>query len=797
MFVRNYRLAIVATAFCIGLFFNISINAQETGSIEGVVLDPNGAAVSNATVEIIELRRITVSDDIGKYRFSRIPSGNYTLKITASGFNESSVANVTVGDGFTNQSLSFQSIRGSLNQVDVIGTDMDAIAEIPGSLTVISSEELRNSHPVDANEALRRVTGVTVRENSGPAGLRLNIGIRGLNPDLSRQILMLEDGIPLALAPYGEPELYYSPQIDRMERVEILKGNGSILYGPQTVGGVINFVTPDPPQTGRGSVELVGGQHGFFNFKAGYGNTIGKLGFFGSLLRKQGDGFRELHYGLTDFTGKLNYEINERHRLGGKIVIYDEKSNSTYLGLTRDLFEIDPNLNPVPDDELLVNRYLFSANHQFLIDDSSSLSTTAYFYNTVRDWRRQDFDRERVTGRTYLAVFGDEDIPGGAILLRNSAGGRNREFYVGGIESRYTKDYLIAGNRSTFKGGFHYIYEEALDQYILGATATSSIGIVRDYETRPARAASFFLHNRFAIGDKFTISPGLRYENYRYERHITTQRIGGIPASVDILGEDKVSELIPGIGVTYQPVERLTIFAGIHRGFAPPRVKDAVASDGVPIELDAEYSWNSEFGLRYNGAKGFSAEATIFNLDFKNQIIPASQSGGATSTLINAGETIHRGFEVQAGIDFGKLFEIGQSVTADFRYTNVAVARFDNGIYDGNRLPYSPKNLFSFIAGYRHLSGFGLQYDVSFVSEQFADNEETLLSSANGEIGLVPSYKVHNMSIDYQYRYERFTVTPFVTVKNFTNEIYIASRAPQGIQPGMFRQANFGLRFEF
>ena len=108
--------------------------------------------------------------------------------------------------------------------------------EIPGSVFLIQKEELAESNPMDANEVLRRVPGITLREDSGPVGMRLNIGIRGLNPDRSRKVLMMEDGIPIALAPYGEPEMYYSPPIDRMRRVEVLKGSGQIVHGPQTVG---------------------------------------------------------------------------------------------------------------------------------------------------------------------------------------------------------------------------------------------------------------------------------------------------------------------------------------------------------------------------------------------------------------------------------------------------------------------------------------------------------------------------------------------------------------------------------
>ncbi len=796
---RNLSAKFLTLGFLIAALAGMMFGqASSSGSLSGTVLDLNGRAVPGASVEIVELGRRTVSDAIGTYRFANVPAGDYTLSIAATGFTTftSQAINISGGQVVAND-IAFTDVRRSVNQVDVIGNDRDMIAEIPGSVAVISANELRASNPIDANEVLRRVTGVHIREDSGPVALRLNIGIRGLNPDRSRQILVLEDGIPLSLAPYGEPELYYSPPIDRMQRVEILKGSGSILYGPQTIGGVVNFVTPDPPDRPTGTFQLIGGERDYLNLLTSYGGKIGKFGGYGSFLRKQGKGFRSFDFGVTDFTGKVNYSFSDRHILGGKFSLYDETSNSTYLGLTQAEFERDPTQNPVPDDRLDVRRYFGSVNYQFIPNETTLVNTTAYAYSTTRNWRRQDFDRARVTGRNYLSVFGDESIPGGAIFLRDSTGNRNRSFDVFGIESRLSKEYTLGGNRSTFTGGVSYVFEEAYDEFVVGATATSSDGILRDAETRPAHGTSVFAQNRFTIGRKFTITPGLRYETYSYERRITRARVGGVPADVDIRGEDSVSAWIPGVGISFQPVEQFTIFAGAHRGFAPPRVKDSVNSNGTPVELDAELSWNYEAGARYAASNGFNAEATFYTLHFENQIIPASQSGGATSTLINAGKTLHQGFELQAGFDFGKLIETGQSLTADFRYSRLAVARFENGIYEGNRLPYAPKDLFSFIAGYRSPIGFGGQYDVTFVGGQFADNEETVAPNANGEIGLVPSYILHNLSFDYERSFEKFSISPFVTIKNLTNEVYISSRAPQGIQPGLFRQANVGIRVRF
>ena len=117
-------------------------------------------------------------------------------------------------------------------RVDVIGSP-EKLEHIPGSGQIIDQKDLESSRVFTANEALRKAAGVNVRDEDG-FGLRPNIGIRGLNPTRSTKVTLLEDGIPLAYAPYGDNASYYHPPIDRFERIEVLKGAGQILFGPKT-----------------------------------------------------------------------------------------------------------------------------------------------------------------------------------------------------------------------------------------------------------------------------------------------------------------------------------------------------------------------------------------------------------------------------------------------------------------------------------------------------------------------------------------------------------------------------------
>jgi Fe(3+) dicitrate transport protein len=135
--------------------------------------------------------------------------------------------------------------RSTLADVVVIGS-REALTRIPGSGQIVDHDAIVESRVFTINEALRKVPGVYARDEEG-MGLRPNIGIRGLNPTRSSKVLLLEDGLPLAFAPYGDNATYYHPPVERFERIEVLKGAGQIEFGPQTVGGVINYITPSAP----------------------------------------------------------------------------------------------------------------------------------------------------------------------------------------------------------------------------------------------------------------------------------------------------------------------------------------------------------------------------------------------------------------------------------------------------------------------------------------------------------------------------------------------------------------------
>ncbi len=751
-------------------------------------------------VQDLNSLQTTFTSEQGEFVLDRVVPGPVTLRANSRNFEPAQAAVLVPQTGSANVSLRFTQIRAAVTSIEVLGESTEALLEKPGSVFFVNRQELSDSHPMDANEMMRRIPGVVINDNSGPVAMRLNVGIRGLNPDRSRAVLMLEDGLPITLAPYGEPEMYYSPPIDRMSRVEVVKGSGQILYGPQTVGGVINFVTPDPPARTHADFDLQGGQRGFFAGNGLFGGSSEdqKVGWLFNVLHKRGDGFRSFFFDIDDLQGKFTLKPADAHTISLKMGYYDENSNSTYVGLTTPMFLANPDQNPVPSDFLKVKRLSASVSHSMAVSPKQVWSSALFGYSTTRDWARADFDRSAAAGRRYSGIFGDTSAPGGAIFVRNTALDRNRQFQVFGAQTGVSTQYALGGVRNTLDAGIRYVGERMDDQQLEGGTFNARTGALRDDEDRYGHAFSAFIQNRFYLTKRLTFTPGVRLEYYDYKRHILRAVVGGVAANVDRLAGDGVTKAIPGSGVAFQVAQRVSLFAGVHRGFAPPRVKDSITSSGRPLNLDAELSWNYEAGIRVQANRAVRGELTYFRMDFANQIIPAAQSGGATTTLVNGGETLHQGIETSLRVNWGSVLGWSNALFTDARFMHLGDAKFTrNALFGGNRLPYAPENTFSFLVGYRRQQGFGAQLDATYVGRQFADNSQTVTPSADGTIGLVPSYTLWNLNADYTVQRERFQFRPYVSVKNLTDRIYIASRAPQGIQPGLFRQVNVGVRFSF
>jgi Fe(3+) dicitrate transport protein len=263
-------------------------------SVTGRVTDLSGGAVANARIVAAHAasghKIEKQTDSGGTYLLAGVAPGDWDLTVLKEGFAPV-LRHVTVrAELQVDFRLQIETVAQEVVVRDRILGLAEQAREIPGSIDILDSATLTQARVFNFDEALRKAPGIYVRSEEG-FGLRPNIGIRGLNPTRSSKVLLLEDGLPLTFAPYGANESYYHPPIERFDSIEVMKGAGQILYGPQTVGGVINYVNPEPPQRRSGELTLSGGTRDYMNARLKYGGTIVRTGLLFEAMRKQGRGF--------------------------------------------------------------------------------------------------------------------------------------------------------------------------------------------------------------------------------------------------------------------------------------------------------------------------------------------------------------------------------------------------------------------------------------------------------------------------------------------------------------------------
>lgn len=775
-------------------------------SLFGRVLDQNQATISGAQVTVgirgMKKERTFVTQADGSFRFDDLTPGEYQLSATARGF--SLVERVIVIKSGETNAVDLTLQPSSLAETVVVSSsyllgNAEIVERTPGAVDIIDKKTMESTRALSSSEALRKVSGLNVRDEEG-FGLRPNIGIRGLNPTRSTKVLLLEDGLPLTYAPYGDNASYYHPPVDRFDTIEIVKGSGQILYGPTTVGGVVNYITPAPPVDASGFLTLMGGNRDYFNGHINYGGTWKGTGLLFDYTRKQGELARQdQRSGINDLNLKSVTAFGMKHALTLKANYYGERSNITYSGLTEAEYQANPRQSIFRNDFFDGDRFGGSITHAYIPNDQVTLTTNLYGSIFYRDWWRQSSNSGERPNRLNTLAGGDPDCRSIADLHTTCGNqGRLRKYYVRGVESRVRANFGFLGinNEADFGGRIHFETQDRQQQN--GDTPKARSGIVVENNERKNSAYSAFLQNRFLFRD-WTITPGVRVEHVKFQR---TNRLANSGAGVT--GRTELTQVVPGIGVSYHPVSRLTLFAGVHRGFAPPRTEDIINNaTGGTVDLDSELSWNYEVGIRSLPVKGFQIDATLFRMDYENQIVPASLAGGIGSAFTNGGETLHQGVEVTGRLETSAFFNSPHNFylrtaftylpTAKFTGTRFSnVSGFSNVSVSGNRLPYAPEQLLNVIVGHSHSKGLHTFLEGIYVGRQFGDDLNTVNPTTNGQRGAIPSYTVWNATFNYEAEAVRSTF--FITVKNLFDRTYIVDRS-RGILPSSPRLVQAGIKF--
>jgi Fe(3+) dicitrate transport protein len=714
-----------------------------------------------------------------------------------------------------------------MERVMVIGSPERA-QDITGSAQYVDKETLDRYNYTDINRVLRQVPGVNIQEEEG-YGNRPNIGLRGGRSERSADITLMEDGVLIAPAPYASPSAYYFPRVNRMEAVEVRKGSSSIKFGPRTTSGAVNLISSSVPS--KQEIEALAG-YGTDKTKrleAHYGNSVslgsGNFGFVVDASRDSTDGFKDIDivggnsgYQIDDIMAKFKISTDPAadiyQSLELKLGVTSEDSDETYLGLTQADFDDDPYRRYAASqkDHMDANHRQVHLRH-YVDFNSFDMTTTLYHNRFARNWYKlgsvtiggtADDNTlglsKALNDPTYLAALKGQTDLDGTDANNLTVRANSRDYYATGIQSDFSTDFSIADTEHQLEFGLRYHYDKEdrfqhEDKYsitdgVMTKTADGERGAAGDRHAI-AKSTSFYILDEITTGS-WTILPGLRYEHIDLERKdIRT------PTENNNI---TVSEIIPGLGVSYAFDDNLSIFGGVHKGFAPPGPSKT--------DSDNEESINYELGLRHI-AEDFAIEVAGFFHDYSNLIAKCTDSSGCNDLkkddLYNGGEVEAYGIEFSVAYDAASALAgetdgvaVGYSIPLAFNYTYTSAefksdfnSDFDewDSVKSGDELPYIPEHQFYVSAGIVYP-----QWQ-AHVGGKYVDEMRTKAGSGSvSSDGKTDSHFIVDLAGEYRISEGiRF----FSTLDNVFDKEYVAARRPAGARPGKPFTALAGLKFKF
>lgn len=652
--------------------------------------------------------------------------------------------------------------------VQVVGDwlgDADAavVQNHPGARTVVRREAMVEQGAMNVRDVLRNVPGVQVQENNGTGGsdISLNVGVRGLTSRLSPRSTVLIDGVPAAFAPYGQPQLSMAPiSAGNLDSIDVVRGAGSVRYGPQNVGGVINFVTRAIPETFSGEVGSTletsrygGWKHLDTAFLGGTAdNGLGAALLYSAV---KGDGYRRSNNDndIEDILLKTHWALTEQDELSLNFHYYDAKADMPG-GLTQKQYDADPYQSVRDWDNFSGRRKDVSLKYRRQIDDQTQVEVLTYYTDSFRGSSIADLPMK------YQSSF-------------------PRTYHTFGIEPRASRVFTFGPTTQEASIGYRYLKEgmhEQASRLLLvnnvPVAAPDADGHFYQDRTGGTQAHAFYIDDKIDIGN-WTVTPGIRFERISTQWHDRSVLDNtGVPVPEKNRSVDN-NEALPALSVMYHLSDAWKLFANYETSFGSLQyfqLGQGGTGDQTAAGLQPEKAKTYELGTRYdNGVWG--GEVTLFYIDFADELQYISNAVGWT----NLGATKHQGVETSAHYDLGDLDARleGLSANAGFTYTR-ATSEGDIDNFKGRDLP-----LYS-----RQVANVGLRYAVNrwtYNLDGYAQsgqrapgNGKTYITepTADGRYGDIPGYVTWSLRGGYDFGEQLSNLKLGAGVKNLFDKQY-------------------------
>jgi Fe(3+) dicitrate transport protein len=779
--------------FCV--FSNFALGQYR---LSGTVISrQDSAAVKGCTLYLNE-RQPVVSNEKGEFSFSSLSNGSYRLQVVAPDF-KTFWQTIVIDNKDQFVKIRLVGLNETLNEVVIKDKQTDfgftrmrgvenmGIYEGKKSEVIIPEQLVANLATNNARQVYARVAGLNIWENDG-AGLQLSIGGRGLDPNRTSNFNVRQNGHDISADALGYPESYYTPPVEAIGKIQIVRGAASLQYGTQ-FGGLLNFVMKKPNLTRK--LELVArqtiGSFGFYNAFTSVSGAVGKLSYYSFFQYKKGDGWRaNSHFNNKTLYADIDYKLSEKTSVGIDLTHTDYLAQQPG-GLTDGMFKTDPRQTNRERNWFSVNWNMAALHFDHKFDVMSEFNLRLFGLSAYR----------------YSIGFRPNRV---ATIDDNS----ERDLIKGnftnwGVEARYLKRYYLGKTLSVVLVGGRYYHGFNHSQQGQGSKGKDAdFNFIEPekyniYDYRfPNKNGSLFVENVFYVNDKFSITPGIRYENIYttadgFYGNISRDLAGNIISinRTDEVRTNRRQFVLGGIGFSYNPGAQIDVYANISQNYRSITFSDMRISNPSSVidpNMKDEKGYSIDLGVRSKQTTFYNYDVSLFYLNYNNRIGEVQfydESNRVLRLRSNVGQAVIMGVESYAEADFLRLMKPESKELSGVLFANLALIKSEYKVsqiagVQGNQVEFVPKaNLKSGLRfGYKNLKA---SFQFTYLTNQFSDATNARDGGVAGVVGLIPTYKIMDASLSYDFKKFRMESS----INNLANEMYYTRRATGYPGPGI------------
>ncbi|MFC4634123.1 TonB-dependent receptor domain-containing protein [Dokdonia ponticola] len=787
------------------VFFLIPFFAQAQYTLSGTVTDDGNVPLQGVEIYLQGGNQITTTDAQGAYIFENIKEGSYVLTIFGLSYQLQEEPLTITSDMQKNYRLF--PLGEALSEV-ILTTRQEKIfalrslKKVEGTAIyagkkseVVLLDQITGNLAANApRQIYSQVVGLNIYEN-GDAGLQLNIGGRGLDPNRSANFNIRQNNYDISADVLGYPESYYTPPAEALSEIQVVRGAASLQYGTQ-FGGLINFKFKKPNAAKK--IELISRQTvGSFGLRTSFNSlsgTVGKVSYYTYFNYKEGDGFRpNSQFNSRNYFAQVGYQLSDKTTITGELTLFNYLAKQAG-GLTDAQFLDDPDFSNRDRNWFDIDWKVYSVrlDHKFSQKTNFSLNLFGL-----------DAQRSAVGFRTNRVSQPDDLEEPREVLVDN--------FTNWGAEARLLTRYKIGKQNAVLLIGSKYYDANNNQRQGPGTTAANAdFSFAEDqfpnYERQaqfdfPNRNLAVFGENIFNITDKLTITPGFRFE------YIKTESEGAFKNIVlDLAGNPLLNEEVPdnrtferdfvllGTGITYRLQRGIELYGNISQNYRSVTFNDIrVVNPSFVIDenITDEEGFTVDIGARGRLDNQLSYDVSLFGVRYDQrlgEVLFEDADGSLKRRRGNIGDAFIYGLEFFGDWNLRNTFfeekeNMKLNVFVNLALTESEYTRSEEIGVEGNQVEFIPDvNLKTGINfGYKNLTA-SIQY--TYLTEQFTDATnapQDVNDNQRGIEGTIPSYGILDISAAYTYKRWKLEAG----INNALDESYFTRRATGYPGPGI------------